>query len=127
MLRPMADDIPPVVVPVAPVPNPIAQDFFAKPTKFLQAVSDPMRWAVLRQLAPGQSKSVVELANALGRYPDTMSRHLTVLRSVGAIIAVPSPDGDTRKQHQSVPERFRRTDEAGKPMIDYGVCVLRFP
>jgi hypothetical protein len=60
-------------------------------------------------------------------YPDTMSRHLTVLRSVGAIIAVPSPDGDTRKQHQSVPERFRRTDEAGKPMIDYGVCVLRFP
>jgi len=56
-----------------------------------------------------------------------VSKHLRVLRDAGALVVVAAPDGDGRKQHHAVPERFRRTDDAGRPVIDYGVCVLRFP
>ena len=105
----------------------VPQEFFVDPTALLWAVSDPARWAVLRELAGGQSRSVLELAAVMGRSADLASKHLKHLREAGAVMAVPAPDGDGRKQHFVVPERFRRTDESGKPMIDYGVCVLRFP
>lgn len=118
----MADD---VSQPAAGVSVP--QDFFSHPTDFLWAVSDPARWAALRELAGGNSLSVLELATIAGRSPDLMSKHLKALREAGAVAAVASPDGDGRKQHYVVPERFRRTDESGKAMIDYGVCALRFP
>jgi DNA-binding transcriptional ArsR family regulator len=124
---PMADDISPTTIPVAAAPSPIAPDFFANPVKLLQAVSDPARWAALRALAAGPPKSVLELSDVAQRSPDLMSKHLKTLREAGAVIIVASPDGDGRKQHCAVPERFRRLDETGKPMIDYGVCALRFP
>ena len=108
-------------------PNPVAQDFFANPTDFIWAVSEPARWAALRELASGKSLSVLELAAVARRSPDLMSKHLKSLREAGAVIVVAAPDGDGRKSHYAVPERFRRTDEAGKPMLDYGVCALRFP
>ena len=71
--------------------------------------------------------NALELADVAGRYPDMMSRHMKTLREAGAVIVVPAPDGDGRKAHYAVPERFRRMDESGKPMIDFGVCALRFP
>ncbi len=103
------------------------QDFFANASDFLWAMGDPVRWLVLRELAAGPSRSVLELAAAAKRSPDLLSKHLKNLRAAGAVIVVNAPDGDGRKSHYAVPERFRRVDEWGKPMIDYGVCVLRFP
>lgn len=111
----------------APVPFAVPPDFFAQPTDFLWAVSDPARWPVLRALADGNSLSVLELSAIAGRSPDLMSKHLKILREAGAVVVVPAPDGDARKVHYAVPEKFRRTDESGKPMLDYGVCALRFP
>jgi DNA-binding transcriptional ArsR family regulator len=105
----------------------ISQDFFGRPTDLIWALSDPARWAVLRELAAGKSCSVLELSAVVKRSPDLMSKHLKVLREAGAVMVVAAPDGDGRKSHYTVPERFRRTDEAGRPMIDYGVCALRFP
>jgi len=101
------------------------EDFFKAPTDFLRIVTDPARWAALRELAAGQSCSVVELAGAVGRSADLMSKHLKTLREAGAVVLVDPPDGDGRKQHYAVAEQFRRV-EAGKPVLDYGVCVLRF-
>ena len=103
------------------------QEFFADPTALLWAVGDPARWAVLRELAGGKSLSVLELASVMGRSADLASKHLKHLREAGAVVLADAPDGDRRKQHFVVPERFRRADESGRPMIDYGVCVLRFP
>lgn len=119
---PMADTVssPPRAISVP-------QDFFPDPTGLLWAVSDPARWAVLRELAGGQSRSVLELSAVMGRSADLASKHLKHLREAGAVATVDAPDGDKRKQHFVVPERFRRTDESGRAMIDYGACVLRFP
>jgi DNA-binding transcriptional ArsR family regulator len=105
----------------------IPQDFFNQPSRFLRALSDPVRWTVLRELASGKSFSVLELSALVKRSPDLTSKHLKTLREAGAVIVVVAPDGDGRKSHYTVPEKFRRTDESGKPMIDYGVCALRFP
>jgi DNA-binding transcriptional ArsR family regulator len=110
-----------------PAATAVAQDFFHRPLEFLRALSDPVRWAVLRELAGGKSFSVLELSALVKRSPDLTSKHLKTLREAGAVIVVPAPDGDGRKSHYIVPENFRRPDESGKAMIDYGVCALRFP
>jgi DNA-binding transcriptional ArsR family regulator len=112
---------------VATVADTVPQDFFAKPSKLLMAVAVPVRWAMMRELAAVPSLSVIELGAKLGQSTDLVSKHLRVLRDAGALVVVAAPDGDGRKQHHAVPERFRRTDDAGRPVIDYGVCVLRFP
>ena len=116
-----------VTIPPPATTSPIAQDFFDHAPDFLWALSDPARWQALRELAAGKTFSVQELAGMVGRSPDLMSKHLKILRQTGAVILVAAPDGDGRKSHYAVPERFRRLDETGKPMIDYGVCALRFP
>jgi DNA-binding transcriptional ArsR family regulator len=96
--------------------------------KLLQAMAEPLRWAVLGQLATGQRLSVQELGARLQRRPNLVSKHLRVLREAGAVVVVPSPDADGRKQFYTVPEAFRHIDEAGRPVLDYGVCALRaFP
>ncbi len=103
-----------------------ATDFFANPGKVLQAAGDPARWAVLRELAYGKPLSLQELAAKARRTPNQMGKHLAVLRAAGLVQAVPSPDGDGRKQCHAVPETFRRTDAEGRLMLDFGVCLLRF-
>jgi DNA-binding transcriptional ArsR family regulator len=118
----MSDAIPEPAAAVS-----IPQDFFSNPTDLIWALSDPIRWAVLRELAGGKSFSVLELSVLVKRSPDLTSKHLKHLREAGAVEVVAAPDGDGRKSHYIVPEKFRRLDESGKPMIDYGVCALRFP
>ena len=91
----------------------------------LQAVGDPVRWSILRELASGTSLSVQELRARVGGKQSQMSKHLVVLRAAGALVPTTAPDGDGRKAYHVVPENSRRT-EAGRPVLDYGVCVLRF-
>lgn len=106
-------------------PDSLPQAFFAYPCKVLAVVADPARWVVLRELAGGQSLGVRELAAKASRTPNQMGKHLTVLREAGIVELAASPDGDGRKQVHRVPEVFRRI-EAGEPVIDLGVCLLRF-
>jgi hypothetical protein len=49
------------------------------------------------------------------------------LREAGAVVVVAVPGVDGRKSSHAVPAAFLRKDANGKPEIDYGVCVLRFP
>jgi DNA-binding transcriptional ArsR family regulator len=123
----MPDSIPNPNSP-APVPlTSVQHNFFAAPSKLMLAVSDPVRWVVLRHLASGEPRTVLQLACKACRTPNQMSKHLRVLREAGALVLVKSPDGDKRKAHHVVPEKYRRRDETGKAVIDYGICVLRFP
>lgn len=105
----------------------VPQNAATNPTRLLQAASDPIRWAILRELAKSRSRSVLELGKLLKRDPDLISKHLRVLRDADAVTVVAAPDGDRRKQHHAVPETFRRTDDTGQAVLDYGVLVLRFP
>ncbi len=66
-----------------------------------------------------------ELAARRGRDANLVSKHLRVLREADAVSVLPSPDGDGRKQCYAIPPAVRRLDEAGRPMLDYGVCALR--
>lgn len=123
----MSESIPqtsPVASAAAP---PIQAQFQYNPVKLLVAVADPIRWAVLRELAGGEALSVLELAGRLRLGANLVSKHLRWLREAGAVVVVPVAGGDGRRSHHLVPDSFRRPSANGKPEIDYGVCVLRFP
>ncbi len=105
------------------VPAPAA----ANPVKLLIAIADPVRWAVLRELAGGEALSVLELAGRLRKSDNLVSKHLRWLREAGAVAVVAVPGADGRKSSHAVPATFLRKDANGKAEIDYGVCVLRFP
>lgn len=91
----------------------------------LAAVCDPSRFALLQALADGSAQSVADLAVRLQRPPDSMSKHLRVLREARLLRAVTPPDTDGRKQYYEIPSLFRTRDAAGKPLLDFGVVVLR--
>ena len=94
--------------------------------KVLGAVSEPVRCGILRLLAGGAVLSVNDLAAALGRGADVVSKHLRVLREARLIMPADSPDGDGRKQCHVIPPVFRVKDAAGRDVIDYGTVLLRF-
>jgi DNA-binding transcriptional ArsR family regulator len=101
---------------------------FDNPLKLLQAMAEPLRWAILGQLATGPPLSVQELGARLQHRPNLVSKHLRVLREAGAVVVVPSADDDGRKQFYAVPAEFRHVDDSGRPVLDYDVCALRvFP
>lgn len=96
------------------------------PVKLLKAAADPTRYKALKDMAGGESFSVVSLAWVFRVHQDTMGKHLKVLLEAGAVARIQPPGADRRLQIYEVPERCRRKGEDGRPMIDYGACLLRF-
>ena len=123
----MSDHVPQTPPAVSATTNSIPPEFASDPVKLLAAIADPIRWAVLRELAGGESLSVLDLAGRLRQTPNLVSKHLRWLREAGAVAVVAVPGGDARKSNHLVPEKFRRKGTTGKPEIDYGLCALRFP
>jgi DNA-binding transcriptional ArsR family regulator len=113
-------------VPVA-APAAIAMlPFAANPVKLLVAVADPIRYAVLRELASGAALSVRELAARVRQSDNLVSKHLRWLREASAVVLVEPAGADRRHSHHAVPAVCLRKTADGKTEIDYGVCVLRF-
>ena len=123
----MSDNVPQAPPAVAQTPQSVPPQFASNPVKLLAAIADPVRWAVMRELAGGESLSVLELAGRLRKDSNLVSKHLRWLREAGAVAVVTLPGVDGRKSSHAVPAAFLRKDANGKPEIDYGVCVLRFP
>ena len=92
--------------------------------KLLRALGNPVRWEVLRLLATEGPLSVTGLAARTDRAQHSMSKHLQVLRAVGAVVMVSGTDGDGRKLFHALPPDCLRAGANGRE-IDYGVCVLR--
>jgi predicted transcriptional regulator len=90
----------------------------------LRALGNPVRWEVLRLLASEGPQSVNDLAVRTDRAQHSMSKHLQMLRAVGAVVMVSGTDGDGRKLFHALPPGCLRDGANGKE-IDYGVCVLR--
>ena len=59
--------------------------------------------AVLRELAGGESLSVLELAGRLRKDSNLVSKHLRWLREAGAVAVVAVPGADGRKSSHAVP------------------------
>jgi len=53
-----------------------------------------------------------------------MSKHMQILREVGAVVMVADANGDGRKLFHALPPGCLRDGANGKE-LDYGVCVLR--
>lgn len=121
--EPVSADVP--VAPGIPAAAPEATALL-EPRKVLAAASDPVRYDILRELAAGVPLPVNVLASRLGRWPDSISKHLRVLREARLIMAVTSADGDGRKQFHEVPALFRTRDAAGVVALDFGAVLLRF-
>lgn len=99
--------------PSPPAPNVPDQPF----GPFIKAIGDPIRWAILRELSPGEPLMVVEIARTLKKPPTLISKHLAVLRKAGAVMT-------GRAGLYSIPARFRPAP--GERVADYGYCLLRF-
>jgi DNA-binding transcriptional ArsR family regulator len=123
----MSENIPSSPASVASPSQFVPAPALSNPVKLLIAIADPLRWAVLRELAGGEALSVQELAGRLRKNANLVSKHLRWLREAGALTVVTSPGADGRKSSHAVPATFLRRDANGKAEIDYGVCVLRFP
>lgn len=121
LLPRMADETPPSPPDAKPV---LPREFRPKPVKLLAAAGHAVRWALLRELASASALSVNELARRTGTNANLISKHLAVLREAGAIVVRDDVPGDARRQMYAVPEIFRA--QAAVPVLDYGVCVLRF-
>jgi DNA-binding transcriptional ArsR family regulator len=123
-------DEPAVSTPPAAASNPVAAapeaTALLDPITVLMAVADPVRYAILRELARGTPLPVKELARRVGRAPDATSKHLRVLRDARILSIVRSAGEDGRKQIHELPALFRSRDAAGKPLADLGAVVLRF-
>ena len=90
----------------------------------LRALGNPVRWEVLRLLATEGSQSVNDLAARVDRAQHSMSKHMQILREVGAVVMVADANGDGRKLFHALPPGCLHDGVQGKE-IDYGVCVLR--
>lgn len=110
------------VTAAAPVSRPVGAALV-----ILRAITDPMRDAVMQELADGSFPSVMVLAKKLDCHPDMMGRHLQRLKKVGLVICVnPGEEADQRSKYYQIPTEFRSTLPDGTRVLDFGKVVLRF-
>ncbi len=81
-----------------------------------KGLGDPVRWAILRELAAGEPRMVVEMARKIGKSPTLISKHLGVLRQTGMV--------GLRQRLHFIPPQF--LPEPGRRVADFGRCLLRF-
>ena len=123
----MSDEPTPQSPAAASNPVGVAPDATAllDPITVLVAVADPVRFAILRELARGTPLPVTDLARRVGRAPDATSKHLRILRDARILSLVRTAGGDGRMQIHQLPSLFRTHDAAGKLAVDLGAVVIR--
>jgi DNA-binding transcriptional ArsR family regulator len=84
--------------------------------QILSAISVPVRWYLLRELASGESLMVSELAERIGQSPDATSKNIGVLRNAGIVI-------QGRGRLYRIAPHFLVDKDAR--MLDFGYCLLR--
>ena len=107
------------VVPPTPKAAPV------DPLLVLKAVADPVRLRVLRALAGGEVLSLIGMAKQLKVHPDTMGKHVKVMRRAGLIRRVKQEDGDGRSKYFYIGSECRPASLDGRRTLDFGSCVLR--
>jgi DNA-binding transcriptional ArsR family regulator len=58
---------------------------FSKPNLVIRALSNPIRWAILRELARGEALPVVEMARRLKVPQGSLAKHALILRQAGLL------------------------------------------
>lgn len=97
------------------------------PLQILRAITNPDRYAILRELADGSYPPVIHLAKKLDCHPDMMGRHLQRMHKVGLLVRVkPADNADRRSKYYQIPAEFRATLPDGRRILDFGACALIF-
>ena len=74
---------------------------------WLEAIADPIRLGIVRELSRHPEASLNELAEAVTAAPETIRRHVRQLERAGVVEALPrAPDGESRGRP---PVRYRLT------------------
>ena len=72
---------------------------------WLEAIADPIRPGIVRELSRRHDASLNELAHAVTAAPETIRRHVRQLERAGVVTALPRmPDGESRGRP---PVRYR--------------------
>jgi len=67
------------------IPAPLVSTPNLDATTVLYALSDPLRWEIFKKLASGQELTGSDLASALGKGVDNVSKHLRGMREAGVV------------------------------------------
>lgn len=89
------------------------------PIAVFAALGSKIRWPIIQLLADGTPRTTTDLASALGRDFDGISKHLRLMREAGVVVA--GPGEDRRVLFFFIPPANRR--ETG--VLDYGICTIR--
>lgn len=102
----------------------------------LAALGQPVRWAMLRELARADGRAqgaekgtvpVSEMAARLGMKRPAVANHLPQMLAAGVLAVYPDAGGDGRKRCLGLPlsATVRRTEDGLE--VDFGDVVVRFP
>ena len=117
---------PPPPAPVVPPAPPTAPAQVITPLQILKAITDPVRYRILQEMAGGAEFSIVAMARKLGAQTDMMGRHFQTLRRARLLRRVKPEGADGRLKHFHIPAEFRPAQPDGRKVVDFGSCVLRF-
>ena len=112
---PSVPDSTPVRAAAVPAPAPTVD-----PVAVLKALADPVRYRVLKVMA-GQPVTIAGLAKKLKVHPDTMGKHMKVLRRALVVRRMKSEDADGRWKLFHIPPACR----PAPGVLDFGCCTLR--
>jgi predicted transcriptional regulator len=84
--------------------------------RLIDALSHSTRWKMLKELTAGNPRTIGELAAVGGCKYDSARKHLLVLKAAGLAV-------QAHGQLYSIPKHYLPTP--GKPIVDFGHCVLR--
>jgi len=89
------------------------------PADLFFALGSEVRWPIFQLLADGQPRTATEVAAALGRDFDGVSKHLRLMSEAGVVSA--KPGSDRRYLFFSIPPANRQMPG----VVDYGICTVR--
>ncbi len=91
------------------------------PPEAFAALGNPLRWEILKMLADGRGLSASQVAAAVKRDFDGVSKHLRIMRAAGVLTS--KRGEDRRLEMYSIPESILRADG----VVDLGFCAIRLP
>lgn len=74
------------------------------------------RWIILKELSKGEPRMTLQLAQLIGKSPDSTAKQMFMFRRAGLVEQVYGKLYSIPKQYLPVP---------GQPIVDFGHCLLR--